>query len=71
MTDYLSALRGIGNGISNGLDNIGRTLFHLQGHFTYLGNLIKITNILLLFIVVILGINAYINWKRYKNDIHK
>lgn len=67
MTDYLSELRGI----SSGLDKIGNRLFYLEGQFINLSNLIKITNILLLFIVVILGINAYINWKRYKNDIHK
>lgn len=74
MPDYSSILERMETKLGNisqikaPLDSISSKLFYYRGQIDSLINQIKITNVLLLLIVIFLAINTYINFKKYKNN---
>lgn len=71
MPDYTSILNNIQSEIGNIASNIFLTVNSVNQSIYELNKSLTITNWLLLLLVIVLSINTFINWKRYKSDKQK
>ncbi|MDK2807108.1 MAG: hypothetical protein PWQ94_2272 [Thermoanaerobacterium sp.] len=68
MPDYTSILNNIQSEIGNIASNIFLTVNSVNQSIHELNKSLITTNWLLLLLVIVLSINTFINWKRYKSD---
>lgn len=61
----------IGNAIQGLNSNFSRKIDYLSSYVTRISEILTTTNWLLLLLVIVLSINTFINWKRYKSDKQK
>lgn len=71
MPDYTSILNNIQSEIGNIASNIFLTVNSVNQSIHELNKSLTTTNWLLLLLVIVLSINTFINWKRYKSDKQK
>ncbi len=57
----------IGSAIQFLDSHLSRKLDYLSSHITRIGEILTMTNWLLFLLFIVLCINTFINWKRYKN----
>lgn len=61
----------IGNAIQRLDSHFSRNMDFLSSYVIRISEILTTTNWLLLLLVIVLSINTFINWKRYKSDKQK